>query len=156
MTMSRLSLPQRTYNQERLLNTKCSNHFGQTTRIKILHRNRRTTRIQQHPNSKTRLMERSIQDKSRIIRTNCHVLWNVQQPSNISNDDEHNICTTHRQKPNIGLHGRHSHPCSNKETTAQDDKRSTQNTSGARLIPQTREMPIHQTTIILPWIHHLP
>ena len=104
-TMPRLSLPQRTYNQERLPNTQCSNHFGQTTRIKILHCNGCTTQIQQYPNSKTRSMERSIQDKSRIIQTNCHVLQNVQQPSNISNDDEHNIHTTHRQKPNIGLHG---------------------------------------------------
>jgi len=75
-------------------------------------------------------MERSIQDESRIIRTNCHVLRNVQQPSNISNNDEHNIRTTHRQKPNTGLHGQHSHPCSNKEIITQNNERSTQDTSG--------------------------
>jgi len=76
-TMSRLSLPQRIYNQKCLSNTQCSNHFGQTSRIKIFYRNGRTTRIQQYLNSKTRSMERSIQDKSRIIQTNCHVLRNV-------------------------------------------------------------------------------
>jgi len=55
----------------------------------------------------------------------------VQQPSNIPNNNEHNIYITYCQKPHIGLHGQHSYPCSNKETIAQDDKRSTQNTLGA-------------------------
>jgi len=79
-------------------------------------------------------MERSIQDKSRIIWTNCYVFQNVQQPSNIPNDDEHNIHATYRQKPHIGLHGQHSYPHFNKETITQDNERNTQNTSGARLI----------------------
>jgi len=55
----------------------------------------------------------------------------VQQPSNIPDDDEHNIHATYHQKPHIGLDGRHSHPCFNKETITQNDERSTQNTSGA-------------------------
>jgi len=76
-------------------------------------------------------MERSIQNKSRIIQANCHVLWNMQQPSNIPNNDEHNIRTTYRQKPHTGLHGQYSHSCSNEETITQDDERSTQDTSGA-------------------------
>jgi len=80
---------------------------------------------------KAKSIERSIQDKSRIIQTNCHILRNVQQPSNIPNNNEHNIYITYCQKPHIGLHGQHSYPCSNKETIAQDDKRSTQNTLGA-------------------------
>ena len=49
-----LSLSQRTHHQERLPNTQCSKYFGQITRIKILHHNRRMTRIQQHSYSKTR------------------------------------------------------------------------------------------------------
>ena len=101
-------------------------------------------------------MERSIQDESRIIRANCYVLRNVQQPSNIPNNDEHDICTAYHQKPHTGLYGRHSHSCSNKETITQDDERSTQNTLGTRLISQTREMPIRQTMTLLSWIHYLP
>jgi len=55
----------------------------------------------------------------------------MQQPSDIPNDDEHNICTTYCQKPDTGLHGQHSHSCSNKKTITQNDKRSAQNTLGA-------------------------
>jgi len=79
----------------------------------------------------------------------------VQQPSNIPNNDKHNICTTYCQKSYTGLYGQHSHSCSNKETIAQDNERSTQNTSGAQLIPQTQEMPICQTTTLLSQIYHL-
>ena len=154
-TMPGLSLSQQTHHQECLSNTQCSKYFGQITRIKILHCNGHMTQIQQYSYSQTRQMERSIQDESRIIQANCHVLRNVQQPSNIPNNDEHNICTTYRQKPHTGLHRQHSHSCSNKETITQDNERSTQNTSGARLISQIREMPICQTTTLLSQIYHL-
>jgi len=79
----------------------------------------------------------------------------VQQPSNIPNNDEHNIRTINHKKPYTGLHGQYFHLRSNKKTTTQDYKRSTQNTPRARLISQTQEMLIRQITTLLSWIHHL-
>ena len=95
-------------------------------------------------------------DQPRTIWTNYHVLWNVQQSCNILNNNEHNICTAHCQKPHTSLYEWHSHPHSNKETTPQDDKRSTENTLEIQPLSQAREMWIHQETVILSWIYHLP